>query len=512
MEVRLHNILFLSFVGLLISCNTSGKKEKEEKVIDVSKGEELAKSYCSSCHMFSDPSLLDKNTWVNGALPAMGPKLGIHQFKGVEYPSRKGLPNTDGIYPENPIISLEDWQHIIDYYREKAPEKLPNQARESTYTPDLSIFQTRKIPSNSVSPIISLVRINEEGGFFVYDANSTQLAKMNSEGEAEMVIDIPNPITYITRSNKNYILTSIGSILPSDVWQGEINEVSFGKGSFTPLRTILKNVERPVMSKLADLNNDGIKDLVICGYGNLKGSFYWVDMKNGKRSTIKQLPGAISTTILDYDKDGDMDIFTLFAQGDEQIIYFENDGSGKFTEKRVLRFPAVHGSSSMQVADIDGDGNVDIVYTSGDNADYSVVYKPYHGVYVYKGDGKLTFKKSFFYPMNGAFKAVASDFDLDGDLDLAAISFFADYVSQPYEGFLFFEQEGDLKFKVKTFPDSYVGRWLTMDVGDIDLDGDDDIILGNFSIGPTTELPEQILATWRNGPAALILLNTSANK
>ncbi|HRP33809.1 MAG TPA: hypothetical protein PKV73_18055, partial [Agriterribacter sp.] len=33
--------------------------------------------YCSSCHLFPEPSLLDKKTWVNNVLPNMGWRLGI---------------------------------------------------------------------------------------------------------------------------------------------------------------------------------------------------------------------------------------------------------------------------------------------------------------------------------------------------------------------------------------------------------------------------------------------------
>jgi hypothetical protein len=506
MAAKFHRF-YIIIVLVITACNTNTPKDNGEEVAKLEKGKELSKSYCSSCHMYSDPSMLDKETWINGALPAMGPKFGIFEYMGKKYPSNRNKPNTEGVYPSSPTISLEEWQLILDYYQSAAPDKLPVQQRAKNYTPDLGLFEPQKIPSNNMSPIITLVDITKNGGFFIYDANSSKLAKMNAQGNAELVINIPNPISNITEKDNHYLMTSIGSIYPSDVWTGEINEVDFSNGRFTPVKNILKEVERPVMTKWADLNGDGVKDILICGYGNMKGVFYWINAKTGDKNILKQVPGAISTKVLDYDKDGDMDIFTLFAQGDEQIVYFENLGSGEFKETLVQRFPSVYGSSSMQVIDVDGDNKLDIIYTSGDNADYSVILKPYHGVYIFKGDGTLNFKKEYFYPMNGAFKALAADFDEDGDMDIAAISFFADYVSQPYEGFLYFENSGKLDFKVKTFSESFVGRWLTMDVGDIDNDGDEDIILGNFSMGPASNLPEQVRNTWVSGPAAVILYN-----
>jgi hypothetical protein len=59
-----------------------------------------------------------------------------------------------------------------------------------------------------------------------------------------------------------------------------------------------------------------------------------------------------------------------------------NKGHGNFGQEEVLKFPPIYGSSSFALADFNKDGYPDIVYTCGDNADYSQVLKPYHGVYI----------------------------------------------------------------------------------------------------------------------------------
>ena len=87
--------------------------------------------------------------------------------------------------------------------------------------------------------------------------------------------------------------------------------------------------------------------------------------------------------------------------------------------------------------------------------------------------------------MHGCFKAVARNFDGDGDLDIAAISFFADYSMHPEESFLYFENKGNLDFQPSSVPRTTTGRWLTMDVGDLDGDGKIDLVVGNFSIAPS---------------------------
>jgi hypothetical protein len=127
-------------------------------------------------------------------------------------------------------------------------------------------------------------------------------------------------------------------------------------------------------------------------------------------------------------------------------------------------------------------------------------------VYIYLNEGNNQFKQKYFFPMNGAFKAMARDYDGDGDLDIAAISFFADYASPQEEGFVYLENEGNFTFEPFTIPESKLGRWLTMDVGDLDGDKKIDIVLGNFSIRPATVKPG---VDWKKGPPFIFLKNST---
>jgi hypothetical protein len=161
---------------------------------------------------------------------------------------------------------------------------------------------------------------------------------------------------------------------------------------------------------------------------------------------------------------------------------FTNKGKGVFDAQSILRFPPSYGSSYFEMNDFNKDGYADIIYTCGDNADYSPVLKPYHGIYIYLNDGKNNFTQKYFYPINGCYKAIANDFDNDGDLDIATISFFADYKNHPEEGFVYLENNGDFNFSPFTLEAAKYGRWLTMDAGDFDGDGKTDIALGNFSL------------------------------
>jgi hypothetical protein len=227
------------------------------------------------------------------------------------------------------------------------------------------------------------------------------------------------------------------------------------------------------------------------------------------RHVIKSAPGAIRAYVEDYNKDGLPDIWVLFAQGSEGIFLYTNKGGGSFAEREILNFPPVNGSSYFEMFDFNKDGKADIVYTCGDNADYSAIFKPYHGVYVFINDGNYNFEKKFFFHINGCFKAIARDYDQDGDTDIAAISFFADYVNKPEEGFVYLTNEGGYKFSPYSFPEAQEGRWLTMDAGDINGDGKVDLVLGNFSIGPVMSKSKN---EWKKGPPFIVLQNTARLK
>lgn len=135
--------------------------------------------------------------------------------------------------------------------------------------------------------------------------------------------------------------------------------------------------------------------------------------------------------------------------------------------------------------------------------------KDYHGIYIFLNDGKSGFKQTYFYQMNGAYKAMARDYDLDGDLDIAAISFFPDYRQYPEESFVYLRNKGNLKFDDHSFPEATNGRWMVMDAGDMDADNDIDLVLGSFVYflpdGDTTGLGKRWLKT---SPSLIVLENT----
>jgi hypothetical protein len=273
----------------------------------------------------------------------------------------------------------------------------------------------------------------------------------------------------------------------------------------------IDSLQRPVDFVRVDFNNDQADDYVICNFGNYTGSLsVYQGLANGKfqRHVLSNLPGARRIIIKDFDRNGLQDIMTLMSQGDERILLFYNQGNFQFRLTTLLRFNAVNGSSYIEIADFNNDGKSDILYTNGDNADYSAILKPYHGVHIFLNSGTNEFRESWFYPMHGASQARVSDFDHDGDLDIAAISFFPDFKNHPEQGFIYFENTPQ-GFKPQVTQLANKGRWITMEAFDYDHDGDQDILLGSLTF--PNLVPQDLLTKWGEDQISILLIRNKLN-
>ena len=71
---------------------------------DVQLGREAAIRYCQTCHLLPKPELLDKESWVNGALPHMAPWMGVARLNLASRSDGQRLAAA-GIFPPAPLLS-----------------------------------------------------------------------------------------------------------------------------------------------------------------------------------------------------------------------------------------------------------------------------------------------------------------------------------------------------------------------------------------------------------------------
>jgi FG-GAP-like repeat len=488
-----HLIQCLASTGIAVILLISCENQKEER---------LAKQYCSSCHLFTPPSLLDKKNWEANVLPEMAFRMGFPSTEKLTILSPEDLDIVVAALPGRPMISEADWNAIKNYYLTNAPDSIPA-APHHTLDTTLHQFDLSMIEIPGVFPLITLVKTDTATNKTWVGTRAAKLFVMNQSLAVEDSFQLTSPPSHIHFENKNEaIISAMGIMDPNDQSKGQLQLVSRESHKAIPF---IDSLKRPVYFEKADLNGDQLDDYVVCGFGNYTGALIAYENKgSGKfnKHLLLNQPGARKVIITDANEDGLKDILVLMTQGDEQISLLSNAGNFNFKITSLLRFPPVYGSSFFDVADFNGDGKFDILYTNGDNADYSITLKSYHGVHVFLNDGKNRFNESWTYPMNGASEALARDFDGDGDLDIAAISFFPDF-RYPEEGFLYFENTGQ-SFTPHTTPMAARGRWLVMEAADFDDDGDEDIILGALNFNNGT--PDALRKKWAEKQNSLFVL------
>jgi hypothetical protein len=488
-------LLLLIASVFFAGCN----EERKFKSRRSEEGYRLATAHCKSCHQFPEADLLDKQTWATYVLPKMSSFLGFRYMQGGSY-------FENGSRPE--AMPLADWKKIVSYYVQESPDATNNQQQRPAIEMRLKHFSPVMPAFRLHSPATTFIKIVPAQQVLLADGSSQNIYSVTGEGTVLDSVKVAEGVVHIQMDAGGLQVLSMGLLHPSDEKAGKLTTVDFTQKQ---TQLVLDSLQRPVYIEYADLNKDGLTDIVLCEFGNTLGQLSWYENtgnKQYKKHVLRPLPGATRTQLLDVNRDGNMDIIALMAQGDEGFFIYYNKRNGQFTEQRVLRFSPSHGSNYFELADFNGDGYQDILATNGDNGDYPPILKSYHGVRVYLNDRKNNFREKVFLSMNGASKAMARDFDKDGDLDIAAVSYFPDYDHRPQESFVYWENNGGFSFKPYSFPQAAAGRWLTMDAGDIDGDGDEDIVLGNakFTLGT---VPEAIMQSWsQNAPSFVILKNT----
>ena len=73
--------------------------------------------------------------------------------------------------------------------------------------------------------------------------------------------------------------------------------------------------------------------------------------------------GATSVYAADLDNDGDMDVLSA-SYDDSKIAWYENDGSGNFGVQQIITTVA-DAAASVYAADLDNDGDIDVLSASG---------------------------------------------------------------------------------------------------------------------------------------------------
>jgi hypothetical protein len=382
--------------------------------------------------------------------------------------------------------------------------------------------QARFLPANANAASTSLTNSISVGAGPSY-TSSTSLAKSGATGNYTLSGtvtgfgsgSIQSSVSFIDTTNSNL---QIGTAVLGTPFQSFAAPVSYGVGN------------SPNAAVVADLNGDGIQDIVEANYANNT-----ISVLLGKAGgtfqpqvTYATGVGPYDVAVGDFNGDGIPDIVTpngdgtisvLLGNGDgtfrAQAIYavgggpvaasvvdFNGDGiqdlaiacnasgtisvllgNGDGTFQNPVTYVIGRNPSAIASGDFNGDGTPDLVATNASDGTISVLL----------GNGDGTFRPQSTYTAGSWPYAVATgDFDGNGTLDLAVTNYSSNSVSV-------FLGNGDGTFQPQA---AYTTSGpLSVAIGDFNSDGTPDLAVGNYSTNSVTVLLGNGNGTFQAGVA-----------
>ena len=249
-----------------------------------------------------------------------------------------------------------------------------------------------------------------------------------------------------------------------------------GRGNFTAdHNTSLVPVDSSALA-FADIDGDGDPDLLITGrngQGEATAKLYSNDGR-GNFSEIARTPiegvASGSVAFADVDGDGDLDVFITgeLQSGLLASSLFLNDGNGNFALDNRSTFEAVR-YSAIGFADIDGDRDMDLLISGENSSSYRVAL-----LYRNNGTGRFSALGATDFPGASHSALTFGDVDGDGDQDLVIAG---ESISWDIAETFLYLNDGSGNFESSShhdFPDFSHGA---LNFADVDQDGDKDLFL-----------------------------------
>ena len=380
----------------------------------------------------------------------------------------------------------------------------------SKFVEDLARFLPKQIGlPPTARPWIAHVKpvdLDHDGlmDLLVVDAGENTLTwlRQKSPGEFEEIIiadHLPAPVQVsvadMTGSGHlDLLVACMGEVYPNNDKIGSVlifqND---GHQHFTK-HIIADHICRVTDVQAADINHDGKLDLVLAQFGYDQGEVQWMENLGNwqfRSHHLLELSGPINVCVADFSGTGHPDIAANFSQQWEEIILFQNDGTGNFTHKVLWGSTNEDwASSNMTVCDLNGDGRPDLLFSNGDGFGPTTQPgpRPWHGVNWLENLGGGFFRYHRVGDLAGCFSPVAVDLDGDGLMDVVAVSAFNDWTNPQAQSLVWFRQEKNGTFTPHVLA-HVPTHLLTLAAVDLDNSGKPSLVTGAFFYAPPyTEL------------------------
>jgi hypothetical protein len=219
-----------------------------------------------------------------------------------------------------------------------------------------------------------------------------------------------------------------------------------------------------------DLDGDGDIDVLSAALFDDKIAWYENDgSENFTAHTISTAANfATSVFAVDLDGDGDIDVLSA-SRSDDKIAWYENDGNAGFKAHTIST--DADEARSVFAADLDGDGDIDVLSASSNEttAKSKIAW--------YENDGNQGFTaRTISTPAHGARSVFAADVDGDGDIDVLSAS--TDVHRTNDNKIVWYENDGNKNFKAHTIGRSAFGAQSVF-AADVDGDGNNDVLIAS---------------------------------
>jgi hypothetical protein len=451
--------------------------------------------FCGDCHVVPRAESFPKDAWHDEVR------------RGFDFYVSSGRTDLN-----RPVLA-----DVTQYFRELAPETL--ECSPSVADQSASLFRqvAERSSDTKVRPVVSFVSgytDDAELSWWVSDMQHGTISLLSADGNSSWTNSsaVSNPavvrVCDLDRNGrKDLLCCDLGSFLPEDHDRGRLVWIRDLGTKDQQEVTLLSGVGRVADVRVGDIDGDADDDLVVAEFGWHKTGGVHLLENVGEAETgiptydrleLDDRPGTIHVHVTDLNDDRLPDIVALISQEHEQIVGYVNGPTG-YSRTVLYQAPdPAYGSSGLSIVDIDQDGDEDMLYTNGDTFDSHSI-KPYHGIAWLENHGNLRYEHHHLATMPGVHRALATDFDLDGDMDIAAVALLPDKILQQhrsvnFHGVIWLEQKaaGQFEEHVISSGDPF---HASMTLSDVDDDGDTDIIAGNFL--PTQ--PTLPIAIYKNG-------------
>ena len=186
---------------------------------------------------------------------------------------------------------------------------------------------------------------------------------------------------------------------------------NLGAGQFSDAKLIYTSNREPRGIAIADLDEDGRLDVLVAGYYNIA----WFrnegqDSFSNEHIITNEMDRAEGVVAADIDNDGRMDVLSASSLSDK-ISWWRNNGSAVFERERVISAERIV-PTTLVAADIDKNGWIDVVVSSGQRETV--------GWFQNMGDGTFSALKPIAAGgvVGGASQLQIADMDNDGNMDL----------------------------------------------------------------------------------------------